>query len=352
MLVAPAGKLLSGRRNMTGMKRGGCISALWLVFSCCTALAAGPVSPTASIGGFEAKFVDVGGVKTRYYDEGSGEPLLLVHGGPWEGTSSANDWSRNIAGLAKKFRVLAPDKLGNGMTANPGRADEADFTVAGQVKHLIQFIEAMDVGPVNIVAHAEGGISLFLAVERPDLVKSLVLFSSNIAAPDVGEDSREEALAECPWEVDGQEIGPWIDEVICRYESLSYGDAYLSDEFIVALQTMNLDPKVQWTRFYRDGGAGAPILANFANWRDEMHARIRDYGEPMVPVLLIWARNDPTHPLERSMALYDLIAEHNPSVQTLMMNNAGHYAFREKPDEFNFAVIRFINAWRALGEID
>jgi len=35
-----------------------------------------------------------------------------------------------------------------------------------------------------------------------------------------------------------------------------------------------------------------------------------------------------------------------------MMNDAGHYAFREKPDEFNFAVIRFISAWRALGEID
>jgi len=183
-------------------------------------------------------------------------------------------------------------------------------------------------------------------------VKSLVLFSSNIAAPDVGEDSRKEALAECPWEVYGQEIGPWMDELICRYESLSYDNSHLDDEFILALQTMNLDPKVQWTRFYRDGGAGAPFVANIDNWRDAMHARIRDNGELEIPVLLIWARNDPTHPLERSMALYDILAEHNPSVQTLMINHAGHYAFREKPDEFNFAIIRFIRAWRALGEID
>ena len=337
---------------MRGIGRSAYTTALWLLLQCCVVSAAQSVSPTASIGGFEAKFVDVNGVNTRYYDQGSGDPLLLVHGGPWEGTSSANDWSRNIGALAKEFRVLAPDKLGNGLTGNPGRADEADFTVAGQIKHLIQFIETMDVGPVNIVAHAEGGISLFLAVERPDLVKSLVLFSSNIAAPDVGEDSREEALAECPWEVYGQEIGPWMDELLCRYESLSYGDPYLSDEFIVALQTMNLDPKVQWTRFYRDGGAGAPFRANFDNWRDAMHARIRDNGELDMPVLLIWARDDATHPLERSMALYDVLAEHNPSVQTLMMNDAGHYAFREKPDEFNFAVIRFIKAWRALGEIE
>ena len=336
---------------MTGLKRSAYVAALWLMLQCCAVSAAQPVSSTASVGGFEAKFIDVNGISTRYYDQGSGDPLLLVHGGPWEGTSSANDWSRNIEGLAKEFRVLAPDRLGNGLTGNPGRADEADFTMAGQIKHLIRFIETMDVGPVNIVAHAEGGISLYLAVERPDLVKSLVLFSSNIAAPDVGDDRREEALADCPWEVYGQEIGPWMDELICRYKSLSYADPHLSDEFIAALQTMNLDPKVQWTRFYRDGGAGAPFRANINGWREAMHARIRDNGELKVPVLLIWARDDLTHPLQRSMALYDILAEHNPSVQTLIMNDAGHYAFREKPDEFSFAVIRFITAWRALGEI-
>jgi 2-hydroxy-6-oxonona-2,4-dienedioate hydrolase len=335
---------------MTGIKRGAYVAALGLMLQCFVVSAAEPASPTASVGGFEAKFVDVNGINTRYYDQGSGEPLLLVHGGPWEGTSSANDWSRNIGALAKEFRVLAPDRLGNGLTGNPGRADEADFTMAGQIKHLINFIETMDVGPVNIVAHAEGGISLYLAVERPDLVKSLVLFSSNIAAPDVGDDRHEEAIAACPWETYGQEIGPWMDELICRYESLSYADPDLNDEFIIALQTMNLNSKVQWTRFYRDGGAGAPFRANVDEWRDAMHARIFN-GDLNIPVLLIWARDDPTYPLERSMALYDILAEHNPSVQTLIMNDAGHYAFREKPDEFSFVVIRFINAWRELGEI-
>jgi 2-hydroxy-6-oxo-6-(2'-carboxyphenyl)-hexa-2,4-dienoate hydrolase len=326
--------------------------AAWLLMQTCVAWAAGEGPADASIGGLEARFVDVDGIMTRYYDEGSGDPLLLVHGGPWEGTSSANDWSLNIAGLAEEFRVIAPDRLGNGVTGNPGRADEADFTIEGQIKHLIRFIETMDVGPVNIVAHAEGGISMYLAVERPDLVKSLVLYSSNIAAPDVGEDKRDEALAACPWETYGEEIGSWIDELICRYEHLSYSDPALSDEFILALQTMNLDPKVQWTRFYRDGGAGAPFRANFDNWRKDMHVRIRDNGELKMPVLLVWGRHDPTHPLERSMALYDIIAEHNPSVQTLMMNGVGHYAFREKPEEFNYAVIRFVNAWSELGEID
>jgi 2-hydroxy-6-oxonona-2,4-dienedioate hydrolase len=324
----------------------------WQVgLDCCSDSAAETVSATASIRGLEAKFIDANGIRTRYYDAGSGEPVLLVHGGPWEATSSANDWSLNIAGLAKEFRVLAPDRLGNGMTANPGRASEVDFSIEGQIKHIADFIEALDIGPVNIVAHSEGGISLYLAVERPDLVKSLVLVSSNIAAPDVGQDQRKQALAVCPWEVNGEEIGPWMDELVCRYRRLSHDPSHLDNEFIAALDLMNRQPKVQWTRFYRDGGAGEPFRSHFSEWRDAMHSRIRDDGALTVPVLLVWARNDPTHPLDRSMALFDLLAPHNASVQTLIMNEAGHYSFREKPGEFNFAVIRFIKTWKSIGGI-
>ena len=322
-----------------------------LILICCAASAAQPTSPTASINGLEAKFVDVGGINTRYYDAGSGDPVLLIHGGPWEGTSSANDWSLNIAGLADKFHVLAPDRLANGMTANPDRAREVDFSVAGQLAHMAEFIETMDVGPVNIVAHGTGGSALFLALDRPDLVKSLVLVSSSTAAPGVGDDRRKEAVADCPWQVHGQEIGPWIDELVCRYRAFAHADPQLDDEFIAALELLNLQSKVQWTRFYRDGGAGEPFRSNFNTWRDSMHARTRESGEPAIPILLIWARNDPTYPLERSMALYDILGAHNPNVQSLIMNNVGHFPFREKPDEFNFAIIRFLNAWTALGEI-
>jgi len=306
----------------------------------------------ASVRGLQAKFVDVNGINTRFYDEGSGDTVLLIHGGPWEATSSANDWSLNIPGLAEKFRVLAMDRLANGMTDNPDRASEQDFSVAGQIRHMGEFIEAMGIGPVNIVAHGTGGSALYLAVERPDLVKSLVLVSSNLAAPTVGQDRIGEVTAKCPWQVYGDEIGSWIDQLICLYRAFSFDDSHLDSEHIAALRALNKQPKVQWTRFYRDGGAGEPFRSNINNWRASMHTRIRDEGALNVPVLLVWSRNDPMHPQERSMALYDILGEKNPSVQTLIINRAGHFPFREKPDEFNYAVIRFINAWKALGEIE
>ena len=108
----------------------------------CLTLAA---TPTGSIGGHEAAFVDVNGINTRYYDVGSGDVIVLVHGGPWEGTSSANDWVPSLSTLAGEFRVLAPDRLANGMTDNPGREDEDLFNDRGQIDHIAQFIETMGV---------------------------------------------------------------------------------------------------------------------------------------------------------------------------------------------------------------
>jgi hypothetical protein len=40
----------------------------------------------------EAKFVDVAGVRTRYFEGGQGEALVLVHGGQWPATASADGW--------------------------------------------------------------------------------------------------------------------------------------------------------------------------------------------------------------------------------------------------------------------
>jgi len=106
-----------------------------------------PVSSTASIQGLEAKFIDVHGIRTRYYDSGQGEPMVLCHGHGWDGSASANAWTLNIAGLSKHFRVLAADKLGSGMTDNPKTDD--GFTIENQVAHMWGLVEALGLDVQN-----------------------------------------------------------------------------------------------------------------------------------------------------------------------------------------------------------
>ena len=65
------------------------------------------------------KYVDVDGIKTRYFDKGEGEPLILLHGGNFgsnDAVDCAWDWELNIDGLARWFHVYAVEKLGQGRT--------------------------------------------------------------------------------------------------------------------------------------------------------------------------------------------------------------------------------------------
>ena len=64
---------------------------------------------------YEPKFHEVQGVRLHYVDEGSGEPLLLLHGNPtWSFI-----WRRFIARLSGERRCVAPDHMGFGMSDTP-----------------------------------------------------------------------------------------------------------------------------------------------------------------------------------------------------------------------------------------
>ena len=73
---------------------------------------------TESYGAMKAnsKFVNVDGIRTRYFEGGSGEPMLLVHGGNFGSNISALAWTPIFDHLAQHFHVYALDKLGQGYT--------------------------------------------------------------------------------------------------------------------------------------------------------------------------------------------------------------------------------------------
>jgi pimeloyl-ACP methyl ester carboxylesterase len=111
--------------------------------------------------------VRVNGVNLFYELAGSGEPLVLVHGG-WTDHSS---WQFVVPQLAESFRVLAYDRRGHSRSERPAtqgsrRTDEDD---------LAALIEAFDLAPAHLVGNSYGAsISLGLASRRPDLVRSVI----------------------------------------------------------------------------------------------------------------------------------------------------------------------------------
>jgi pimeloyl-ACP methyl ester carboxylesterase len=131
----------------------------------------------------QAKFVDVKGIRTRYFDGGSGEPIVLVHGGQWPSTASAGGWAPIFDHLAANFHVYAFDKLGMGYTDNP--KTDTDFTMDAITNHAFGFIEAMGIRRAVLCGHSRGALPVArIAVDHPDLVSHLVILDSNTLAPD------------------------------------------------------------------------------------------------------------------------------------------------------------------------
>ncbi len=314
-----------------------------MCFTCCAwagAAAAQPagVSPTGSLGGLEAKFVDVKGVRTRYYEAGSGEPLLLIHGEGWSGHSSANTWVKNIPGLSQRFRVYAPDKLASGMTGNP--LDDKDFNLQGEVEHMYQFIQAMNMGRVHLVGQSRGGgLAFFLAVAHPEIVRTLTVVNSNTAAPDTGETDRARVLQNCPGEPDAEE---WK----CRLRAISFTpDVAFDEPFFATGMYMAGLPKAKETLTRVAAGAGEPLRSGFNDWKKQVHERIRSEDVLQMPVLLYWGRNDPSAMLRNGMALLEVVGARNPHVRMVIANHAGHFHYREYPEEFNLNLMNFLAHW-------
>ena len=109
---------------------------------------------------------EANGVGLYYELEGSGEPLVLVHGSWGDATS----WRFVVPDLAERFRVLVYDRRGHSRSERPhtpGNVDEDGDDLAA-------LLEALDLAPAHVATNSWGGnIVLRLAIRRPDVFRSL-----------------------------------------------------------------------------------------------------------------------------------------------------------------------------------
>ena len=302
--------------------------------------------PDGAIRGHTPEFVDVDGIETRYYHEGDGEPMLLLHGGSWAGTTSANTWTTNLDGLAEEFEVFAPDRIATGMTDKPG--DKSRFTYESELRHILGFIRAVGLEEFHLVGQSRGaGLAGQVAIERPELASTLVITNSRTLAPDVGDYGQRRILLQQGQPTEGADQ-PYAEAHRHFYESLSYTHDHITDEFIGAAGYMRRQPKAERTAEILDSGARERLRESKAEVMDRTRERIRQ-GELTMPVLICWGRNDPTAPLTQGLTLFELLSQTNPNIRFYIVDKAGHFPYREHPREFNELVTSFVRHWNGNG---
>ena len=108
--------------------------------------------------------------QTHYLEQGAGEVLLLIHGVGMQ----AEAWFPQIEHFSKQYRVIAVDMPGHGQSNQLEKGSMLPSFVAW----TIEFIEALNLGAVNLMGHSMGSlIATGVCVERPDLVKRLAVLN-------------------------------------------------------------------------------------------------------------------------------------------------------------------------------
>jgi pimeloyl-ACP methyl ester carboxylesterase len=116
------------------------------------------------------RFLRVNGHEMAYVEEGSGAPLLLVHGA----LADLRFWAPQVRAFGRRYRAIAVSLRHHW----PERWDGAGkgFSTERHAEDVAAFAAALGAGPVRLVGHSRGGYVAFRVARRfPDRVRALVL---------------------------------------------------------------------------------------------------------------------------------------------------------------------------------
>jgi haloalkane dehalogenase len=120
---------------------------------------------------FESRFVEVLGSKIHYVEEGSGDPIIFMHGNP----TYSYLWRNVIPHLTSQGRCIAFDMIGMGKSDKP----KIGYRFSDHYRYFEGFIAALDLKNITFVVHDWGSaLGFHYARQHEDNVKALAFFES------------------------------------------------------------------------------------------------------------------------------------------------------------------------------
>ena len=278
----------------------------------------------------EDGFVDTNGTTLYYKTMGSGEPIVVLHGGPG---FDHQQFLPFIWELSSDYKVILYDQRGTGLSSGP--VDSASITIDNFIEDIEGIRRAFDIERMNLLGHSWGGIlAMHYGISHPDRLKSLILCST--AASIQSFDDMDEAKMRnwLPEDIEliqsiaaSEEFQNNDPEAIERFWRV-YFRAYFVDPTLV--ETMNLtftDNTIQ------NSNAVAGLILNSVGAFD-LH---EDLGVIDAPTLVIHGDSDPM-PYEYAERIHESI----PGSELVIAENSGHWLFVDATEQFRSSVDDFL----------
>ncbi|HEY9857703.1 MAG TPA: alpha/beta hydrolase [Stenomitos sp.] len=291
--------------------------------------------------GLRQRELDVNGVRITYTEAGEGPPVLMLHGAVFAG--NVFWWETQVA-LARHARTIAPDFPGWGESDRP----LTSYTLEFYHRFLDDFLDALGLDRVTIVAHSMGGlIGSAYALTHPHRVAGLATVGVppvwvDVAIPELFQPFLRPVIGEAmlmatpllgiehPWGIrryyeslfhDVQAVGVERLKQVLRQGCEVTADPYLRQAF---LSTMR---------------------ANQAHFTPGKSAHYREcLREAAFPIMMVAGTQDPLFPLE----LFHAAAAYHPAARLEALDPCGHFPMWEHPERVAELLQAFIPADRPV----
>ena len=260
------------------------------------------------------------GIRTNYLEQGSGPPLLLLHGsGP--GVTAYANWRGIIPDLAPHFRVIAPDMVGFGYTDCP--AAIKDFTLDVWVEHVVGLLDALGIPQASFIGNSFGGaLSLATAARHPDRVRKFVL---------MGAAGLEFKITSGLQKVWGYEPSP--ENMRKLMETFAYDPTLVTDAIVQSRHEASMRPEARaaYERLFPE-----PRQAKLSRLATP-EVDIRNIAHP---AMIVHGREDVIVPVENAYRFSSLLKNSELHV----FGQCGHWTQIERRERFVELVLPFLRA--------
>ena len=275
---------------------------------------------------FRSHWVELpAGGRMHYVDEGSGDVLLFVHGTPtW-----SFEWRHLIRELSRRYRCIAPDHLGFGLSDRPR---DADYSPEAHAARLAAFVERLGLERFTLVVHDFGGpIALPLALDESRRVKALVVLNSWMWS--FAGDAEMERAARIAGGPVGRILYEWANLSLKAIMPGAYADRKRLTRAIHRQYLMPFPDR--WSRGAVLWALARSLLGSSAHYDAlwQRRGRLRD-----VPALVIWGTKDGAF----KPRLLERWREALPHAEVHQLP-VGHWPHEEDP----MAVLQRLGPWLA-----
>jgi pimeloyl-ACP methyl ester carboxylesterase len=308
----------------------------------------------------EPRIVDANGIRLAVHEQGSGPPVILLHGFP----ELAYSWRHQLPALAAAgYRAIAPDLRGYGASSKPNGV--ASYTIQELIGDVTGTMDSLDIEKAVIVGHDWGALLAWqMALLVPERMSGLI----NLNIPffprppidpiaymrsELGEDYyivnfQDSDLADRTCAADPGRVF----DVMMRRNQITRAEfdalprqmrqfslqAALSRTELSGEPLLTPEERRVFVDAFTAGGFTGPINW-YRNWTRNWETTVDVEQKVRVPTLFIGADNEVIVSVQQIAAM----KPHVENLKVHMLENCGHWSQQEHPDEVNALILDWLN---------